>query len=91
MLGGDRTQLGNMNSLTTIPVVNSNNMLSMLDSGKKGVSNVMNSNSKMNSEDVETLYKTLEQQYALIGEMDTENARLSQENKSLQEKVKGGK
>jgi len=34
---------------------------------------------KKNQEDLTTLYKTLEQQYALIGEMDAENVRLATE------------
>lgn len=41
-------------------------------------------------EDVQTLYKTLEQQYSLIGEMDSENVRLQAENAELKERLLAG-
>eukprot|EP00392_Amoebophrya_sp_AT5.2_P017330 g17670.t1 len=39
-----------------------------------------------NGEEVSTLYKTLDQQYSLIGEMDAENQRLLKENEEMKKK-----
>jgi len=70
---------------------NANNKDSVSGSTKdnKDALNASTASNKENKEntDVATLYKTLEQQYSLIGEMDQEIVGLQGQNKELKEKL----
>ncbi|CAD7931817.1 unnamed protein product [Amoebophrya sp. A120] len=82
--GQDRT---NTSAITSTSLMNATSLNATTIQNATTMEKPINSTATGGTADLQTLYKTLDQQYALIGEMDAENVRLTAENEELKKRT----